>query len=154
MMEIDMAHDIGAIIEALEQYTRGDDHQRAIDAAVEVLRAVESRESALIADYQRLMDKHNALHVNAQAVRVGRDALLIAGGDLANCAYNLAQRSGEVLSARSAVALDNARRKWDAALSAPAVEGGCDGHKKIRDSATTLDAELASLNAMRYNRTL
>jgi len=149
-----MAHDIGAIIEALEQYTRGDDHQRAIDAAVEVLRAVESRESALIADYQRLMDKHNALHVNAQAVRVGRDALLIAGGDLANCAYNLAQRSGEVLSARSAVALDNARRKWDAALSAPAVEGGCDGHKKIRDSATTLDAELASLNAMRYNRTL
>ena len=149
-----MAHDIGAIIEALEQYTRGDDHQRAIDAAVEVLRAVESRESALIADYQRLMDKHNALHVNAQAVRVERDALLIAGGDLANCAYNLAQRSGEVLSARSAVALDNARRKWDAALSAPAVEGGCDGHKKIRDSATTLDAELASLNAMRYNRTL
>lgn len=117
------AHDIGAIIEALEQYTRGDDHQRAIDAAVEVLRAVESRESALIADYQRLMDKHNALHVNAQAVRVERDALLIAGGDLANCAYNLAQRSGEVLSARSAVALDNARRKWDAALAAPAVEG-------------------------------
>ena len=45
-------------------------------------------------------------------------------------------------------------RKWDADLSAPAVEGGCDGHKKIRDSATTLDAELASLNAMRYNRTL
>ena len=85
--------------------------------------AVESRESALIADYQRLMDKHNALHVNAQAVRVERDALLIAGGDLANCAYNLAQRSGEVLSARSAVALDNARRKWDAALAAPAVEG-------------------------------
>jgi hypothetical protein len=123
MMEIDMTHDIGAIIEALEQYARGDDHQRAIDAAVEVLRAVESRESALIADYQRLMDKHNALHVNAQAVRVERDALLIAGGDLANCAYNLAQRSGEVLSARSAVALDNARRKWDAALSAPAVEG-------------------------------
>lgn len=118
-----MTHDIGAIIGALEQYTRGDDHQRAIDAAVEVLRAVESRESALIADYQRLMDKHNALHVNAQAVRVERDALLIAGGDLANCAYNLAQRSGEVLSARSAVALDNARRKWDAALAAPAVEG-------------------------------
>lgn len=108
-----MTHDIGAIIGALEQYTRGDDHQRAI----------ESRESALIADYQRLMDKHNALHVNAQAVRVERDALLIAGGDLANCAYNLAQRSGEVLSARSAVALDNARRKWDAALAAPAVEG-------------------------------
>lgn len=47
------AHDIGAIIEALEQYTRGDDHQRAIDAAVEVLRAVESRESAILADAQR-----------------------------------------------------------------------------------------------------
>lgn len=85
--------------------------------------AAAARESALIADYQRLMDKHNALHVNAQAVRVERDALLIAGDDLANCAYNLAQRSGEVLSARSAVALDNARRKWDAALAAPAVEG-------------------------------
>ncbi len=64
--------------------------------------AATARESALIAE---------------------RDALLIAGGDLANCAYNLAQRSGEVLSARSAVALDNARRKWDAALAAPAVEG-------------------------------
>ena len=40
--------------------------------------AVESRESALIADYQRLMDKRNALHVNAQAVRVERDAALAA----------------------------------------------------------------------------
>ena len=72
---------------------------------VEMLKAIDAataRESALIAE---------------------RDALMIAGGDLANCAYNLAQRSGEVLSARSAVALDNARRKWDAALSAPAVEG-------------------------------
>ena len=37
-----------------------------------------ARESALIADYQRLMDKHNALHVNAQAVRVERDALRAA----------------------------------------------------------------------------
>ena len=30
-----MTHDIGAIIEAIEQYTRGDDHQRAIDAAMQ-----------------------------------------------------------------------------------------------------------------------
>ena len=101
-----------------------------------------------------LLSEIAAATARESALIAERDALLIAGGDLANCAYNLAQRSGEVLSARSAVALDNARRKWDAALSAPAVEGGCDGHKKIRDSATTLDAELASLNALRYNRTL
>ena len=65
----------------------------------------------------------NAATARESALIAERDALLIAGDDLANCAYNLAQRSGEVLSARSAVALDNARRKWDAVLSAPAVEG-------------------------------
>lgn len=48
------APDIGTIIEALEQYTRGDEHQRAIEAAIAVLRTVESRESALIAERDAL----------------------------------------------------------------------------------------------------
>ena len=96
------APDIGTIIEALEQYTSGDTHQRAIDAAIDVLRAVEPRESALIAE---------------------RDALRASGEMLACCAYNLAQRAGETLSTHDAEALDKCRRKWDATLSAPAVEG-------------------------------
>ena len=49
-----MTHDIGAIIEALEQYTRGDDHQRAIDAAIDVLRTADAREYALIAERDQL----------------------------------------------------------------------------------------------------
>ncbi len=123
MMEIDMTHDIGAIIGALEQYTRGDDHQRAIDAAVEVLRAVESRESALIADYQRLMDKHNAPHVNAQAVRVERDALRdalvrIIAVDDAHATIHAPDGDDVARMIEWAEAFDAAR-----ALSAPAVEG-------------------------------
>ena len=39
------APDIGTIIEALEQYTRGDEHQRAIVAAIDVLRAVDYRDT-------------------------------------------------------------------------------------------------------------
>ncbi len=70
-----------------------------------------------------LLSEIAAATARESALIAERDALMIAGDDLANCAYNLAQRSGEVLSARSAVALDNARRKWDAVLSAPAVEG-------------------------------
>lgn len=37
--------DIGTIIEALDQYTRGDEHQRAIEAAIDVLRAVDYRDT-------------------------------------------------------------------------------------------------------------
>jgi len=104
-----VASEGGPTTESLLSARSNDDHYKGfiwLRQSLAVFRAATAlataRESALIAE---------------------RDALLIAGGDLANCAYNLAQRSGEVLSARSAVALDNARRKWDAALSAPAVEG-------------------------------
>ena len=150
MMEIDMTHDIGAIIEALEQYTRGDDHQRAIDAAVEVLRAVESRESAILADVQRYRYLRDIKR---------RDCLTLTGPDAGVwCDAEDEDRNLMLLTEDDLdQAIDAAMQKeskWDATLSAPAVEGGCDGHKKIRDSATTLDAELASLNAMRYNRTL
>ena len=145
-----MTHDIGAIIEALEQYTRGDDHQRAIDAAVEVLRAVESRESALIADVQRYRYLRDIKR---------RDCLTLTGPDAGVwCDAEDEDRNLMLLTEddldQSIDAAMQKERKWDADLAAPAVEGGCDGHKKIRDSATTLDAELASLNAMRYNRAL
>ena len=150
MMEIDMTHDIGAIIEALEQYTRGDDHQRAIDAAVEVLRAVEPRESATLADAHRYRYLRDIKR---------RDCLTLTGPDAGVwCDAEDEDRNLMLLTEDDLdQAIDAAmqkERKWDADLAAPAVEGGCDGHKKIRDSATTLDAELASLNAMRYNRTL
>lgn len=56
-----MTHDIGAIIEALEQYTRGDDHQRAIDAAVEVLHAVESGEKVELMRRDNLIDSLHGL---------------------------------------------------------------------------------------------
>ena len=145
-----MTHDIGAIIEALEQYTRGDDHQRAIDAAVEVLHAVESRESAILADVQRYRYLRDIKR---------RDCLTLTGPDAGVwCDAEDEDRNLMLLTEDDLdQAIDAAmqkERKWDAGLAAPAVEGGCDGHKKIRDSATTLDAELASLNAMRYNRTL
>ncbi len=141
-----MTHDIGAIIEALEQYTRGDDHQRAIDAAVEVLRAVESRESAPIADVQRYRYLRDIKR---------RDCLTLTGPDAGVwCDAEDEDRNLMLLTEDDLdQAIDAAmqkERKWDAGLAAPAMEGGgVMDTKKIRDAATTLDAERASLNAMR-----
>ena len=41
-----------------------------------------------------------------------------AGGQLANVAFNLAQRAGQPLSTNDVEMLDNLRRKWDASLGA------------------------------------
>lgn len=113
------AHDIGAIIEALEQYTRGDDHQRAIDAAVEVLRAVESRESALIADVQRYRYLRDIKR---------RDCLTLTGPDAGVwCDAEDEDRNLMLLTEDDLdQAIDAAmqkERKWDADIAAPAVEG-------------------------------
>jgi hypothetical protein len=42
-----------------------------------------------------------------------------AGSELANIAFNLAQKGGQVLAQREADLLKAAQRKWDAALSQP-----------------------------------
>lgn len=121
------APDIGTIIEALEQYTRGDEHQRAIVAAIAVLRTVEPRESAIIAerdalqlDLRRLMEKHNALHVNDQAVRVERDALRAVAIEQSALLGELSK--GLHPDDDLFVQIVEVGTKLDA-LSAPAVEG-------------------------------
>ena len=42
-----------------------------------------------------------------------------AGAQLANCAFNLSQMAGQVLSERSAKTLKLAQKQWDAALTKP-----------------------------------
>ncbi len=120
-----MTHDIGAIIGALEQYTRGDDHQRAIDAAVEVLRAVEYRESEILADVQRYRYLRDIKR---------RDCLTLTGPDAG--VWCDAEDEDRNLMLLTEDDLDQAvdaamqkERKWyaDAYLVTPAVEGGKNG---------------------------
>ena len=44
--------------------------------------------------------------------------ILAAGSALSNCAYNLAQRPGSMLSHELCASLDESRKRWDAAVTA------------------------------------
>lgn len=55
-------------------------------------------------------------HIDQQAEEIER--LRSAGSKLANCAYNLAHRSGHVLTDRICQTLDERRKEWDAAIAA------------------------------------
>ena len=50
------------------------------------------------------------------------DDLKAAGGKLANIAFNLAQKNGQLLQHDHCLSLDAARREWDAAIVAHALE--------------------------------
>ena len=47
-----------------------------------------------------------------------REKLRSAGSQLANVAFNLAQKTGHVVTADDAAMLDKLRRQWDAAIRA------------------------------------
>ena len=89
--------------------------------------AATTREAALIADYQRLMDKHNALHVNAKTVRDERDQLRACVDTTANVIERqlelIADRAkGDYLDKRPVVQSLKAHvKRLRATLSASAV---------------------------------
>lgn len=66
-------------------------------------------------------DKCGAPAADAQQDADKVEALIAAGGALANAAFNLAQRAGEPLTSDWCKSLDKARKTWDAAR---AQQGG------------------------------